>query len=132
MTSYICHMFEVQLVHTAAALTYSAAPRGLSSESEKDRQQILYEYHLAPLGGHQGIQRTAQRIKQKYKSKGMDKDIEQYIQKCTWCQKNKICKRNKAPMVISDTPTRPFEKGALDIVGPLTITKLGNKYILTF
>ena len=101
-------------------------------ESEKDRQQILYEYHLAPLGGHQGIQRTAQRIKQKYKWKGMDKDIEEYIQKCTWCQKNKICKRNKAPMVISDTPTRPFEKGALDIVGPLTITKLGNKYILTF
>ena len=35
-------------------------------------------------------------------------------------------------MVILDTLTRPFEKGALDIVGPLTTTKLGNKYILTF
>ena len=37
-------------------------------------------------------------------------------------------------MVISDMPTRPFEKGALDIVGPLTVTncKQGNRYILTF
>ena len=38
-------------------------------EAEKGRQQILYEYHLVPLGGHQGIQRTAQRIKQKHKWK---------------------------------------------------------------
>jgi hypothetical protein len=36
------------------------------------------------------------------------------------------------PMVITDTPERPFEKCALDIVGPLTITNQGNKYILTF
>lgn len=31
-----------------------------------------------------------------------------------------------------DTPNKPFEKCALDIVGPLTITTNGNKYLLTF
>ncbi|KAL0130248.1 hypothetical protein PUN28_002086 [Cardiocondyla obscurior] len=35
-------------------------------------------------------------------------------------------------MVITDTPEKPFEKCALDIVGPLTVTNAGNKYILTF
>ena len=35
-------------------------------------------------------------------------------------------------MVIPDTPEKPFEKCALDIVGPLTVTETGNKYILTF
>jgi len=29
-------------------------------------------------------------------------------------------------------PSKPFEKCALDIVGPLTITTQGNKYLLTF
>jgi len=34
-------------------------------------------------------------------------------------------------LTITDIPTRPFEKCALDIVGPLTVTTNGNKYILT-
>jgi len=36
------------------------------------------------------------------------------------------------PLIITDTPTRPFEKCALDIVDHLTVTTNGNKYILTF
>lgn len=35
-------------------------------------------------------------------------------------------------LVITDTPKKPFEKCALDIVGPLPITNAGNKYLLTF
>jgi len=36
------------------------------------------------------------------------------------------------PFTITDTPTRSFEKCALDIVGSLTVTTNGDKYILTF
>ena len=35
-------------------------------------------------------------------------------------------------MVITDTPMEPFDKCALDIVGPLPETNRRNKYILTF
>jgi hypothetical protein len=38
----------------------------------------------------------------------------------------------KAPMEITTTARQPFEKCCLDIVGPLTETQAGNKYILTF
>lgn len=31
--------------------------------SEKNKQQILYEYHDAPIGGHQEIERTLNRIR---------------------------------------------------------------------
>jgi len=31
--------------------------------SEEEKQQILYEYHNAPLGGHQGVSRTLNHIK---------------------------------------------------------------------
>jgi hypothetical protein len=35
-------------------------------------------------------------------------------------------------MEITTTTSKPFEKCALDIVGPLPETAKGNKYILTF
>ena len=99
---------------------------------EETKQQILYEYHCTPIGGHQGIKRTTNRIKLKYNWEGMHKDIEEYIQKCSTCQKNKLGRKNRAPMEITDTPRDPFEKVALDIVGPLTESNQGNMYILTF
>ena len=58
--------------------------------------------------------------------------MENYIVKCEYCQKNKLSKKIKMPLIITDTPDKPFEKFALDIVGPLTLTTAGNKYILTF
>ena len=100
--------------------------------TEEEKEKILYEYHDAPIGGHQGVQRTIKRLRQTHDWKGLTKDVEKYIAKCELCQKNKLTRRIKAPMIITDTPSKPFEKCALDIVGPLTITLTGNKYILTF
>lgn len=34
-------------------------------------------------------------------------------------------------MEITSTSSQPFERLAMDIVGPLTVTEGGNKYILT-
>ncbi|KAG5314429.1 POL4 protein, partial [Pseudoatta argentina] len=47
-------------------------------------------------------------------------------------QKNKLSQKTKKSLVLTDTPEEPFEKCALDIVGPLPITIEENKYILTF
>ncbi|KAL6420403.1 hypothetical protein ACFW04_014530 [Cataglyphis niger] len=55
-----------------------------------------------------------------------------YIVKCEYCQKNKLSRKNKVPLIITDTPTKPFEKCALDVVEPLTVTTNGNKYLLIF
>ncbi|KAL6264288.1 hypothetical protein P5V15_004383 [Pogonomyrmex californicus] len=48
---------------------------------EKDKKQILYEYHDAPVGGHQGVERTINRIRLHYWP-GLKRDVEQYISKC--------------------------------------------------
>lgn len=58
--------------------------------------------------------------------------MERYVAKYEQCQKNKLTRKAKAPLIITDTPDKPFQKCALDIVGPLTITNAGNKYLLTF
>lgn len=101
--------------------------------SEEEKLIILKEYHDNPLGGHQGVTRTYRRIRETYNWSGIKKDIKRYISKCVICQRDKLLKPNvRVPMEITDTPSYPFEKCSLDIVGPLTETTNRNKYILTF
>jgi hypothetical protein len=101
--------------------------------SEELKKQILYEYHDAPLGGHRGMNRTIDAIKGKYSWKNMKREIEVYVRKCKSCQTNKtLGSQKRVPMEISTTASKPFEKCSLDIVGPLSETQKGNKYILTF
>jgi len=99
---------------------------------EEEKRQILYEYHDASIEGYQGIERTLKRIRLNHNWPGITKDVENYVAKCESCQKNKLSRKIKAPLIITDTPSKPFEKCALDIVGPLTITTQENRYLLTF
>lgn len=93
---------------------------------------ILKKNHDDPISGHSGFHRTLGRIKLRYKWKNMKNDIKQYIKTCESCQLNKTERRiQKHPMEITSTSRKPFEKIALDIVGPLPMTENGNKYILT-
>lgn len=99
----------------------------------EEKNTILKEMHDNPLGGHQGMHRTFERIKQYRQWKGMKRDIEEYIRKCPSCQKNKLTQaKTKMPLEITDTAKTVFEKCSMDIVGPLSISNNGNKYMLTF
>jgi len=57
--------------------------------TEEQKRQLLYEYHDAPVGGHQGA-RTLSRIRLKHNWRDITKDVEEYINKCAYCQKNKL------------------------------------------
>jgi len=122
-----CERIEERNIHTI-----KEDADNLKTLTEEEKVQILKEYHDAPIGGHQGTERTLRRIRLKYNWPGITKDVEEYIKKCELCQKNKLMPRTRAPLVITDTPTRSFEKCALDILGPLTVTTNGNRYLLTF
>lgn len=92
---------------------------------------ILKEFYNSLLGGHVGIKRTIKKIKEIYFWGEMKKDIKNYTATCLECQKNKIIRKTRMPMVIKTTSKKPFDKIAIDIVGPLPITTNGYKYILT-
>ncbi|CAH9111194.1 unnamed protein product, partial [Cuscuta epithymum] len=51
--------------------------------------RILKEYHDSATGGHSGNFRTMKRISTLFYWVGMRKDIQQYVQKCEVCQRNK-------------------------------------------
>ena len=60
-------------------------------------------------------------------------EIEKYVRRCKICQMNKsLGHRSRAPLEITITARRPFERCAVDIMGPTGVTDNGNIYILTF
>jgi len=100
--------------------------------SKENQQKIVKEMHECPIGGHQGVQRTYERLKLYVTWPGMFHDVEEYIRKCEVCQKNKYTGPYvKAPFQETDTQYHPWDKIYLNTVGPLPITNEGYKYILT-
>jgi len=82
---------------------------------------------------HRGMNKTFREIRKTYKWPNMKRDIEKYVRRCKSCQLNKNSSpRCKAPMKITTIARQPFERCALDIVGPTGVTNKGNRYILIF
>lgn len=99
---------------------------------ENQINELIRELHYSKIGGHVGVNRLEKRIKQFYIFNDMKKKIQNVVLSCDLCQKNKVGKITKIPMAITTTARNPFERIALDIVGPLPETMRGNKYLLTF
>jgi hypothetical protein len=120
-------------VNRLGAVTKVAEDKQQRVTDEETKSIILYEYHDSPVGGHRCMNRTLREIKKKYDWPNMKREVEDYVRKCNSCQMNKtLDPRSRTPMEITTTARKPFEKCALDIVGPTTETNQGNRYILTF
>lgn len=104
----------------------------MKPKDENEIRKILQDNHSSSISGHAGYLRTYKKIKENYKWSNMKRDIKNFIKSCPSCQINKTnFKPSKAPMEITTTSERPFQRLAIDIVGPLPITVNGNRFILT-
>ncbi len=59
----------------------------------------------------------------------MYEDIRGYVQTCDACQRRENLRANNVLHLIE--PKASFQRIGIDIVGSLTITKKGNRYIVT-
>src|ERR1044072_95584 len=93
-----------------------------------ETEPILYLFHDDPISGHLGYKIMFNKIKQRYFWPGMYNEIEAYMKSCYQCQLRGPQKKNNPlnPII----PTGPFERIGIDIVGPLTVTERGNRYII--
>ena len=71
------------------------------------------------------------KIKRNYYWENMRKDITDRIKRCVSCNLNKVRRRYKFIMAITDTPDRSLKKVAIDIVGPYPEASKGFIYVLT-
>lgn len=95
------------------------------------QKQIIQHFHDSNIGGHQGINKTVERIQRNYVWSNLRNSVEKYIKSCELCQKCKPSKRINMPMQLVDVAKYPFFRLFLDVVGPLEITLTGYKYILS-
>lgn len=95
--------------------------------------KIIKSFHDAPYAGHLGVNKTKLRIAASYFWKGMRRDIRRYCAACEACCLRKSPKNMApAPLQVFQEVTEPFERTAMDIMGPLPVSTAGNRYILMF
>lgn len=93
-------------------------------------KEILSLSHDSPSGGHLGIAKTVNRIKQKFFWLGIKSDVIHWIKTCQLCQTRKTpVPAVRAPLT-NIVASEPMELVVIDITGPLPITERENKYIL--
>ena len=94
------------------------------------RDEIFTQLHLNRVAGHFGRDRTTEAIKRRFYWPGMTKTVQ------SWCQACDLCARCKPGPGGGRSCLKQFKVGcpmqcvALDILGPLPITRNGNEYIL--
>ena len=90
---------------------------------------IMVGLHDSQIGGHMGVRKTLEKIRRRFYWPGQKSDIVKWCSNCIACNSRKSPPRNKAPLEVSHA-SRPLERIAMDIMGPLPETPRGNRYIL--
>jgi len=94
----------------------------------KEQLNLVFKAHAI---GHEGIYKTYQRLKRDYYWINMKKDVKELVQRCHRCQVSRPHVTDKNVESYPTLPEYPFARVGLDLVGPLPITRNGNKYIIT-
>jgi hypothetical protein len=98
---------------------------------EDEIHDILQACHDGPCGGHFADKRTAYKVLQSgYYWPNIFKDARTYVSNCDECQRmGKPTARDQMPLQ-AQVVIEPFEKWALDFVGPINPASKKKKYIL--
>ena len=83
------------------------------------------------MAGHLGIRKTRSRIMHRYYWPGIFKDVATYCRTCKVCQRTQTRRPPRVGMVSMPLVAKPFQRIAMDVVGPLPRTQRGNHFILT-
>ena len=120
---------EIIFEHTPITITICTGEIQLPPADEREN---IRHYHESLIGGHKGVTKTYRRILSLFDWPRLRRDIEDFVRSCQSCQEQKLVRiKTREPMLITDTPARPFDKVALDSVGPLPPTPSGNRHVLT-
>jgi hypothetical protein len=86
--------------------------------------EIIKEHHDPPMQGHQGIDRTMEKIQRQYYFPQMRRLITDYIGQCNSCNRNKpINHRPYGKMQLPETPQTPWENITVDFIQGLPESK---------
>ena len=96
----------------------------------KKVNQVLEEIHNGKSGAHLGVNKTLDKIRDRFYWVNYCEDVK------SWCRKCPVCSASQGPSTRSRGRMQkynvglPFERIAIDIAGPFPETDKGNRYIL--
>ena len=96
----------------------------------KLRRKILQLCHDAIFSGHFGVRKTISRVRQRFHWYGLRADVKQHIRVCEVCCQNKLPLRKYRAAMANFRVGAPMDRVGIDLLGPLPLTKDGNKYLL--
>ena len=78
---------------------------------------------------HPGAASTSENIRRIYWWPDINKDITDYVRSCETCATTKPNLHPRVPPVqVTDTPSAPFEKLGVDLIGPFDPSTRGNRF----
>jgi hypothetical protein len=94
------------------------------------REEIMKALHDSVTGGHLGMFKTSEKLRERFYWPGWQTDVELWCRQCAGCAARKPpAAKPRAPMVIRASGY-PLQRIAIDLLGPLPRTESGNKYII--
>ena len=96
------------------------------------RDKVVMLAHDTLLSGHRGASETLKRVQQEFYWPGIHNFVTRYVASCDICQRN-VPKGTvaKAPMGKLPIIGTPFATVCVDIIGPITCSSDGHRYIIT-
>ena len=96
------------------------------------RYEILVWAHDDVTGAHFGINKTYDKLRQRYCWKGMFTDIEHWCKSRVDCQMHKTPKYKRKAPLLPIPVTSPFDRLSVDFLGSSPVTHSGNRSVVCF
>ena len=91
--------------------------------------QVLNSIHSSTTGGHLGIFKTVEKVRERFHWPGFQEDVKLFINRCEQCQKRANPPKTHRHFLVEWTPSYPFHHIGIDFMGPLPLSN-GNQHIL--
>ncbi|KAL1512451.1 hypothetical protein ABEB36_002041 [Hypothenemus hampei] len=111
------HLQELQFPALKLSLTCEVSTGKFRPYVPKSFRELVH--HALHGLAHTGIKETRRLVTEKFFWPSMNKDLSVWTQACIQCQKAKIHRHTKTPLVTIPTPKSRFNCVHLDIIGPL-------------
>ncbi|PNF15527.1 hypothetical protein B7P43_G16595 [Cryptotermes secundus] len=93
-------------------------------------KDVLSELHGGPSGGHFGVNKTLNKVRQRFYWLQARTDIEKWCRQCDTCAASRVPRTRNRGQMHQYNVGAPFERIAIDIAGPFPRSDQGNRYLL--
>lgn len=98
-----------------------------------NRKSVLQECHDDPKSAHLGVQKTIDRVLDRYYWPGLSRDVREYVKLCEVCKTTKHDNIRPPGMMGKYRHAHtPWQLISTDLLGPFPRSKKGNCYLLLF